>query len=315
MPLREAIVGVGSVEAIEAVDPSRVLPGNTIYECLTASVAARPDKDAIIFLAHGGPDAPALNISFADYLRNVRAAANCFRQAAAGRPSVVAAMLPIVPEALFAAWGGSTAGVFNPINPHLELDLVISILNSVEATVLVTTQAFGPSAADHVESIIARVPSLQRVFLIGSDDPECDFMTALNQQPFDHLLFEPTADPLSTSTFLPTGGTTALPKLARLSHRGQLLNAWIGGAIMGSQEDEVIGLGMPLFHVGGLIMLALRAAVLGQTVVLLTPDGFRDRGLVKGFWQIIKRFGITSLIATPTTAAALLDAGGDALLS
>src|SRR3546814_6934582 len=76
--------------------------------------------------------------------------------------------------------------------------------------------------------------------------------------------------------YLPTGGTTAVPKLARLTQGGMALSGWIAGAVMGAEEDEVIGLGMPLFHVGGMLMLALRAAVLGQTVVLLSPAGFRS---------------------------------------
>src|SRR3546814_146927 len=59
-----------------------------------------------------------------------------------------------------------------------------------------------------------------------------------------------------------------------------------------------------------MLMLALRAAVLGQTVVLLSPAGFRDRGVVGNFWPIVKTHGITSLIATPTTAAALLASPG-----
>src|SRR3546814_2893438 len=59
-----------------------------------------------------------------------------------------------------------------------------------------------------------------------------------------------------------------------------------------------------------MLMLALRAAVLVQTVVLLSPAGFRDRGVVGNFWPIVKTHGITSLIATPTTAAALLASPG-----
>src|SRR3546814_5123870 len=126
----------------------------------------------------------------------------------------------------------------------------------------------------------------------------------------DARVFRPEGRWVSEAMYLPTGGTTAVPKLARLTQGGMALSGWIAGAVMGAEEDEVIGLGMPLFHVGGMLMLALRAAVLGQTVVLPSPAGFRDRGVVGNFWPVVKTHGITSLIATPTTAAALLASPG-----
>jgi fatty-acyl-CoA synthase len=57
--------------------------------------------------------------------------------------------------------------------------------------------------------------------------------------------------------------------------------------------------------VGGLVCTCLRAAIFGQTLVILTPDGFRNLKVVQGFWDIARRFDITNVIATPTTAAAL----------
>ncbi len=68
---------------------------------------------------------------------------------------------------------------------------------------------------------------------------------------------------------------------------------------------------MPNFHVGGLVAIALRAVIFGQTLVTLTADGFRNPGVVRHFWEIAKRFGITNVIAAPTTAAALQAAPGD----
>jgi fatty-acyl-CoA synthase len=211
--------------------------------------------------------------------------------------------MPIHPEALVAAWGATTAGVVNPINPHLELKLVVSILNQVSATVLVTTATHGPSAADYVEEIRKQVPSLRAILLVDGDQD--NFRAALDAQDGDRLSFLPDYRLDTTSGFLPTGGTTAAPKLVRLSNRGQMLGAWIAGALMGSAEDEVVGIGMPLFHVGGLLMLALRALVAGQTALLLTPGGFRDRDLVNNFWDIVREYGMTSVLATPTTAAAI----------
>jgi fatty-acyl-CoA synthase len=303
--MRGRIEGIADVEAIESLPARSVLAGETVYDCLAAAARIDPARTAIVALAPGGSGDVDAALTYGDYLRRSTAAANLFHHLAGDRRSVVALMLPIVPEALVAAWGATAAGVVNPINPHLEPALVISILKAVGATALVTTTAHGPSAADHLADIVAAVPGLDHVFLVGGDDPASDFSGAIESRNGDALDFEPEGKWDSEAMYLPTGGTTAVPKLARLTQGGMALSGWIAGAVMGAEEDEVIGLGMPLFHVGGMLMLALRAAVLGQTVVLLSPAGFRDRGVVGNFWPIVKTHGITSLIATPTTAAAL----------
>lgn len=303
--VRGRIESIADVEAIESVSPLSVLAGETVFDCLRAAARIAPDKTAVVALAPGGSGDVAASLTYDAYLRRSTAAANLFRKVAGERRSVVALMLPIVPEALVAAWGATAAGVVTPVNPHLEPALVISILKAVGATALVTTTAHGPSAADHLDAISAVVPGLDHVFLVDGADPASDFLRALEACNSAGLDFVPEGAWGSEAMFLPTGGTTAVPKLARLTQGGMALSGWIAGAVMGSDEDEVIGLGMPLFHVGGMLMLGLRAAVLGQTVVLLSPAGFRDRGVVGNFWNIVQSHGITSLIATPTTAAAL----------
>jgi fatty-acyl-CoA synthase len=309
--VRGRIEGIDDILAIEQQLPESVLAGSTAYECLLAATRLDPDKPAVVALAGGGRTEVTAAVSYAEYLALSTAAANLFHEAAGNQPSVVALMLPILPEALIAAWGAVAAGVVNPINPHLEPSLVISILNSVRATVLVTTQAHGRSAADSLDRIVAAVPTLRRVLLVGGTQPQRVFADAIAEHRSDRLTFVPGTERSAEAMFLPTGGTTAAPKLARLTNGGMVLSAWLAGAIMGSAPDEVIGLGMPLFHVGGMLSLGLRSAVLGQTVLLYSPAGFRDRGVVANFWSIARAHGITSLIATPTTAAALHAQGGD----
>ena len=308
--VRGIIEGLPDIRAIERVDPQDVVPA-CMYDCLIRAAALFPEKPAILALQAGGSIELAARVSYREYLDQVTAAANLFRSLAAGERSVVAVMLPILPEALVAAWGAVTAGIATPINPHLEPDLVASILRSVQATVLVTTRAHGPSAADRLDEIAAQVPSLRQVLIVESDGPEKQFSAALAQHPRDALTFTPSRDRTAEGMYLPTGGTTAAPKLARLTQGGVVLSGWIAGAVMGAQEDEVIGIGMPLFHVGGMLMLGGRSAVLTQTALLLSPAGFRDRGLVGNFWNIARTHAMTSLIATPTTAAALSAREGD----
>lgn len=308
---RGVVRDLDDIIAIEAVDHRSIAPA-TIFECLLRAKDRFPEKTAIVALDAGGDPATAQRINYTEYFRSVVAAANMFRSLTGERPSVVAVMMPILPEALVAAWAGVTAGVTVPINPHLEPALVTAILQAVEADIFVTTTEYGPSAADRLDEIVAAVPSLRHVFTVGSPDSDGDFAERIAEHPAGSLGFEPSSDREQVTMLLPTGGTTASPKLARLTNGGIVLSGWIAGAVMGSTEDEIIGLGMPLFHVGGMLMLGGRSLVLAQTVVLLSPAGFRDAKVIGNFWEIARHFGMTSLIATPTTAAAIAAMDTDA---
>ncbi|MEU7813714.1 AMP-binding protein [Pseudonocardia sp. NPDC049154] len=111
---------------------------------------------------------------------------------------------------------------------------------------------------------------------------------------------------------MPTGGTTGTPKLVRMTQAGQLTVAWNVGALMGNEPDTVTLHGMPNFHCGGTISLGLRTLLFGGTLFTLTTEGFRSRRAVAEFWEVARRYRVTSLLATPTTATALLHGGGTA---
>lgn len=295
------------IAAVERMSPDAVLPAATIYECIAAAARRNPDKAAISHLLSADPGIAPRNISYAELVEQIERAANVFRAASAGaRRSSVSIILPMLPEALIASWAGATAGIANPINPYLELRQVAAIMNAAETTVLVTTTSrHGSGAWDKLDQLLPLVPSLRRVLIVDSGDPANDFAMALAAS-HPGLAFAPVADPLAEAVYLPTGGTTAAPKLVRMNHRGQLLAAWIMGGLAGSEEDGVVGHAMPNFHVGGSVLLALRAVLFGQTLLTLTTDGFRNPGVVKNFWDIARQFRMSSLIATPATAAAIL---------
>jgi fatty-acyl-CoA synthase len=288
------------------VAPADVLPGPTIYECIRIAARADPAKPAIIHLLSADTQTAPRALSYAEVIDAIERAASLFHEASGGARSSVGIILPMVPEALIAAWAAATAGIASPINPYLEPEHIVSLLNASRATVLVSgCDKHGRGAWERIADIVARVPTLRRVLVVDSDDPAMDFAAAISVRP-PGLSFVPQLDPHSESTYLPTGGTTAAPKLVRMTHRGQLLMAWLIGAHAGSAPDDVIGHAMPNFHVGGANLLTLRSVLYGQTVVTLTTGGFRNADIVRGFWDIVRKFRVTSLIATPATAAAIL---------
>ncbi|WP_298215800.1 AMP-binding protein [Acidocella sp.] len=307
-PARICITGPAAITAIEAAGMEGLLPAWTYHGCLRLAAARHPDKIANIFLADARPETPPRILTYAELITRIEQAANLFHHLAAGAPSVVSVLAPALPEALIAMWGGAIAGACNPINPFLDIAHIASIMNAAGSTVLVTAHAgHGGGAWQRLSELVAKVPSLRAVLTIdAARADEEDFAAPLRTMPKGGLSFTPDPDPGRVSAYFHTGGTTAAPKLVRHTQRGQLLNAWLSAAFIGPEEDEIIGHGMPNFHVGGAILLSLRAFIMGQTLLTLTPAGFRDQGVVRNFWDIARRHRMTSVACAPTSAAMLM---------
>lgn len=303
---RPRLRNAADIREVERSSPDSLFCGRTLYECIRASAQLAPSKPAIQHLLSADVGVAPRSLSYAELLDGIERSANLFRSIAGAERSAVSIILPMMPEALVAAWGAATAGIANPINPYLEIRQVAAIMNAARSTALLTsTNKYGPGAWDRLEELKALVPTLRRVLFVDSANAADDFATAMSEQPAG-LSFEPGTDPHAEAVYLPTGGTTAAPKLVRMTHRGQLLAAWTMGGLAGSSTEGVVGHAMPNFHVGGAVIISLRAILFGQTVLTLTTDGFRNPGVVKNFWDIARKYRMTSLISTPATAAAIL---------
>jgi fatty-acyl-CoA synthase len=294
------------VAEIERHPALSLLPGRTLYECIRSARNLDPDKSAMIFLASAEHDHEPRVISYAELVSAIEQSANLFKACAGPARSAVAVVLPMVPESLIATWGACTAGICIPVNPHLEAKAVIGILNAAKVTVLVTTVKQFAGTWGGLQDAKKKVLTLQRILYVDALGAADHFHTALQTQPDGKLTFEAASDSSAEAMYMPTGGTTASPKLVRMTHGGQLTIAWNVGALMGSAPDGVVGHGMPNFHCGGAIALGLRTIILGQTLLTLTAEGFRNQGVIRHFWDIARRYRMTSVLATPTTAAAIL---------
>lgn len=264
---RARLSSPADVAEIEKYPAQSLLPGSTIYECIKSACELNPGKAAMIFLTNAHVnDAPRV-ISYADLVDAIERSANLFRASAGSARSAVAVVLPMLPEGLIATWGAATAGICVPINPHLEASAVISIMNAAKVTALVTTVAQFSGVWGGLHEAIEKVPTLQRILYVDSEDSANNFAIALEAQTAGKFTFEANNDPNAEAMCMPTGGTTAAPKLVRMTHGGQLTIAWNVGALMGSTPDGVVGHGMPNFHCGGAIALGLRTVIYGQTLL------------------------------------------------
>ncbi|MCB1475065.1 MAG: AMP-binding protein [Rhodobiaceae bacterium] len=292
------------------IDPKTLLPDLSILGCLRAAAELEPAKPAIQHLLAADVSTPPRTIAYSELVETIEKAANLFHDASAGQPVSVAVILPMIPESLFASWGAATAGIAVPINPFLEFQHAVSILNTARATVLVTcTGKYGDGLWNKIADIRKAVPTLREVFVLDPQNGEKDFMAELGRQPGGRLNFTRQHDSGTEAFYLPTGGTTAAPKLVRMTHYGQLVNCFNMAALIGSGRDEVVAHALPLFHVGGLVTICLRALIFGQTLVTLTTEGYRNPGVIGNFWKLAAHYGITNVVVTPTTAAAILASG------
>lgn len=123
--------------------------------------------------------------------------------------------------------------------------------------------------------------------------------------PHDRPVPEPNfgvLDPEMPLLILYTGGTTGVPKGAVLTHRSIQWNAWNTISGWGLRTDDVAPVFTPMFHTGGLNVLATPLFCLGATVVLPGPFD-AERSL-----DLIEEYGCTLVFMVPTMFQMLLRA-------
>lgn len=306
--VRRRIRSEADVADIERLGPAQLRPADTILDCLRAIAAEDPSHRAVLLIEPPDLLTPVSVVTRGELVAGIEDTANLFR-AVAGTDSVVGLLLPMVPEGLVALWGAQTAGRAVPVNPFLETAALAAILNRTAATTLVTTAAILADKGG-ADALHQAIPTLRRVLTVDEPDSDRDLAAAVRPFAGRGLTFTPDDDPDRDALVMPTGGTTGAPKLVRMSQAGQLTVAWNVGGLMGNEPDTVTLHGMPNFHCGGAVSLGLRTLLFGGTLLTLTREGFRSTRAVAQFWDVARRYRVTSLLTTPTTVTALLHGQG-----
>ena len=318
-----AIASLADVLTLER-EPAPALPLST-YDMIAATAAAFPQAPALSFFASVKDHRHPQTWTYAELLAGINATANLLHEIGLGANDVVAVVLPNLPQTHLVLWGGQANGIVFPINPLLEAAAIVDLLTAGHATALVTlapgTDLWGKLAPE-----IGRVPSLERVLLVdpagalhaetveaaSADLPDRigvqDFTAALGRQPADRLLDGRRIEAGDRSSYFCTGGTTGAPKIAVRTHGNEVANAWSVGQLLsdGMGPGRNIFCGLPLFHVNAVLVTGLLPFSRGAHVVLGTPQGYRDAGLVARFWEIVAHHRINFFSAVPTLYAALL---------
>lgn len=339
MPLG-GLQSLREVEAFESVAlEARGLPPST-YELLLRGCRKAPKRTAIRYFLRGAEysrdtirlrsrvsdaamrllrrerfAAPLVEFTFEELASYVTRTANLLGALGVTSTDVVSLMLPNLPETHFALWGSQAAGIVNPINPLLEPAVVSEIMRAAQSKVLVTVGELpGSDLWDKVREVVAHVPTLRHVVLIHGRGrcrvPVSRFWRVIHDYPGDSLTSGRAIEPEDTAALFHTGGTTALPKLARHTHGNEVAMCWVAYASGPDMNDDAMLVGLPLFHANAALGTGLGALAAGVTVVLAGPSGFRTAGVLDNFFAIASQHGVSCFSAVPTILAALMGKGG-----
>ncbi len=315
---RHRIATVADVEAIEAEMPADARTSfTTTYEIFAAGAAKFGDRPAITFLPTGSADDDPVVVSYAELFAGINRAANLFHDLGVSADNPVSYLLPNLPQTHLTIWGGETAGIVNAVNPLLRPDQIVEIMEAAGSRVLVTLGPVpGTDIWDKVAEVRRLYPQLDTVLHVGGGDVTgaLSFDAELAKRPGDRLTFQPTAGSDTVCAYFHTGGTTGSPKLAQHSHGGEVYMAWGMAIAADLGPDDVLLLGLPLFHVNAVMVTGLGPFMVGANTVLLSPAGYRNPNVIRDFWKIVERYRATFFSAVPTICAALLDvpvAGAD----
>ncbi len=309
----DRISTLADVARIEQIPLSeRDLPVNA-YEAIARWGRETPDKVAIYGLRSGSADEAPSELTFGELLGKINQTANLLTSLGVGEKDAVSLLLPIIPETHIALWGAEAAGVANPVNSFLEVDHLASIMRTAGTKVIVGCHpSISPDGWPKIEALRDQLPGLEAVIQIGGDGTDVgndviQFEQAIADQPGDRLISGRQIGPDDIAAYFHTGGTTGVPKLARHTHRGQVLHSFVLSMMLEPDPENLSMIGVPLFHVGGATCGGHYPLSMGQAIVMLHPEGFRDPVVVRDFFRNAERFKATGLGGVPAIWSALLN--------
>jgi fatty-acyl-CoA synthase len=297
------------IASIEAVPIEVRVPYRSVYEMMCAVARRDPAAPAVLWLPKGRAADDVVTVDYGRFVDRVTRTANLLHGLGVRDGAAVSILLPNCPEMYYATWGGSAAGVANPVNPLLTAAQIAEIMAAAGSRVLVTG---GPGMSydvyEKAKAVRALYPALETLVVVGADTGEgIHYDAAVEEQPGDRLISGREFREDDPSVFFHTGGTPGAPKLAQQTHRNQLVMAWSGTFLFALSPADRVLTGLPLFHANAAISTGLTTFYAGAAVLLCGEQGYRNKAMMADFWPIVSRFRATVFSGVPTIYASLLD--------
>jgi acyl-CoA synthetase (AMP-forming)/AMP-acid ligase II len=307
---------------------------DSTYDLLLRGAGLGGDSPALSFFLRTQDHKRPHTWNHTEWKQAIIQAANMFRDLGVQRNSVVAYILPNLPETHLTIWGGETAGIVMAINPLLDPAMMNELLKAAQPKVLVTLAPTpGTDIWQKIHRTIQDVESLEQIltvnplkYLPGIFGGVAGWISGMKTPshiggvrviPIEHELRHHNDHQLNfappklddTASYFCTGGTTGVPKIAIRSHRTEVANAMQVAAVFGEElsgPGSTLFCGLPLFHVNAQIGSGLTPWAEGAHVILGTPQGYRAPNLLQNFWEIVCAHRIVSFSGVPTVYSALL---------
>lgn len=290
------------------------LPGASVYDAIRRKALQFPDKIAVIDLPSTDLDATPTMITYDTLHASILRTANHMLDLGLRDGDRILYLAPNSLAGLTGFWAAQLLGVVVPVNPFLDLNAIGEIARATGARAVMSAGEHSACGSYRLARALTAANSALAYHLVlgeGAGDGAIDLLGLSASFPADRYLGgEPGLDEIAA--YFPTGGTTGAPKVARLSNRSLLVGAHSSAVASSLDADHVVPLALPMFHVGGGVIASTRTLMLGQTLVVLTPAGFRTPDLAANFWALANKYGFTQLISVPTVFSDLLasHAGG-----
>lgn len=312
------ISSLADIHTLEQVPVSELSLPNSSYQLLQDAAATYQDKIALRFLPHANLDEHSITFSYRQLFAAVTQTANTFHQLGIDKHSVVSMLLPNLPQTHLAIWGAEAAGIFNPINPLLEVEHIAAIINEAQSKILVTLAPMpGSDLWQKAQAIKQMAPCLTHIIVVSLDpsadktqylsDTVLDFDATISAQPADYLLSGRQFDAQDTASYFHTGGTTGIPKLAPHTHFNEIACSYQMARVAGFSPQSKCLCALPLFHVNGVFLTGLAPWLFGAEIILATPAGYRTPALLNNFWALVEKYQVSFFSCVPTILSALLE--------
>ncbi|GAA5234568.1 acyl-CoA synthetase [Verticiella sediminum] len=301
---------LADVEAIERIPLERRITRWDFALNLLDGCRHDPERAALHATNNGELDGTLLTWSFTDLEHRAIQIANLLRASGVGPTDAFAIVSPTVPALFATLIGGMLAARPFPINWMLDAHALADLMQRAEVKVVI---ALGPTPGFHifanVRAAIAQLDAPPRLFTLH--DPfaaghEDDLLTAAAAYSGEHLAFpRQAAQRRDVACYVHSGGTTGHPKIVRVLHGGMVYRQWAANHGLAFTPEDVVLSDTPLFHIGGLLVRGLVSTANGNTAVLPSMHGARDKTYLANYWRYVERFGITQISGVPTTLSVL----------
>jgi fatty-acyl-CoA synthase len=275
--------------AVGVLEPA--LLEQTIGDSLDATVAAHPERDALVDRAQG------VRLTWAELGEQVDRLARALVAAGLAKGDRVGIWAPNCTEWVLTQFATAKLGtVLVNINPAYRTHELTYVLRQAGIRMLVTAESFKTSDyVAMVETARPECPDLEQVFVIGRESWTALLDRAGEVSPERLTLLQRELDPYEPINIQYTSGTTGFPKGATLSHHNILNNGYLVGETCRYTEADRICIPVPFYHCFGMVMGNLAALTHGACMVIPAP-GFDPASTLAA----VAEERCTSLYGVPT---------------